>query len=124
MSTRPTKEFKTSSGRTVVLNEYLTGGEFRQIQAILMDRMSTKDVTDGLGGLDNLPATSMFKAQDRALELLVVSVDGNTENAYQAVLDMPQDESDQFFTIALDHLGGADKKKVSSEQSVTTPTTE
>jgi len=112
--TRQTKELEIG-GHKVVVNEYLTGGEFRIVQSLLMEGMTTGDMAGG-SATNNMPANSLFKAQDKVLELLVFSFDGEVEGAYQKVLDLPAEQSAPLFEQALDHLSGLGKKKADLPQ--------
>ena len=53
-----------------------------------------------------------LSAQDKAIELLVVSLDGETENVLQRILDLPKSESEEIFR-AVDSVssGLEDEKK-------------
>lgn len=73
---RPTREFKTSAGHTLVLNEYITGAENWQIREIYRATAEAKSDKD-------------LDAEKKALELIVVSLDGDTSNVPQRVLDIP-----------------------------------
>lgn len=63
---RSTKQFTTESGHVVVMYDYITGNEAREI----------KRVSDE----DSGSAQAMDKAQDYAVGLVVRSLDGDTEN--------------------------------------------
>ncbi len=89
-----------------------------------MDGTLASDLTGSNNAMDNMAAVKVFRAQERALECLVVSVDGQTENAYQALLDLPNTEITDLFAFASEHLDGGYKKKVSSSQSPSTSQTE
>lgn len=82
---RPTRQFKSSNGEyTAVLNEYITGEENRTIKAIyrnaLRDPEGTQNVDVG------------FLADNRAIELAVISIEGPNlagETIVEKVLSMP-----------------------------------
>jgi len=78
MQDRPTRTFQTSEGRTLVLREYITGAENWQIRQIYIQGMK--------GGTDN---ESALQAERKAFELVVVSVDGATENIADAIMNLP-----------------------------------
>lgn len=114
--TRTTKEVVTPAGRKVVINDYLTTSELRKIQAVLVDGVSAGDLSTGSQSdqaiaMDKVPAKSIFKAQELALEFLVVSVDGDTNEPYKQVMDLPPEETKELLDEALEHLSGIAKKK-------------
>lgn len=107
---RETKEFTTSGGHVIVHKTYLTGREFNEIQAVLM-----KDIKiDAIGAspqIQGFNAAAIEESNKKMLELVVVSVDGKTENVADLVLDLPYQET-QEVTEALDAISG--KKKASA----------
>jgi hypothetical protein len=89
---RQTQEFITPGGRTIVLNSYLSGREDNELTSVLYGdlKMSVEDMQKGITSVKDVPATFIVKQDEKAVQLLVVSVDGNTENAAQVVLDLPK----------------------------------
>jgi hypothetical protein len=81
MADRPTREFKTAGGHTVILNDYITGEENRQIRSIYIKALRKPEAQD--------EAATEFEADNKAIELSVASVDGSTDNVVQRVLDLP-----------------------------------
>src|SRR3954463_9082291 len=81
MNERPTHELATTNGHTVVLRDYITGAENRQIKAIYINTRNIGDTADA--------AKVIFDAEDKTLELVVVSVDGKTENVAAEVMALP-----------------------------------
>lgn len=72
MSERKNKTVTTPSNRTVVLKEYISAGEFL-------------DINDAKDGAD-LSKTELAK---RLVTIAVVSIDGVTENVSQLLRDLP-----------------------------------
>ena len=97
---RPTKELKTPNGHTVVVYDYITGGEMMQFQEIFLENMSTTEIVamEKDGASDKISAVQMLKGKRLLAELLVVSVDGDTE---MSVLDLLVEDS-QFILTTLD----------------------
>ncbi|OIQ65523.1 hypothetical protein GALL_529170 [mine drainage metagenome] len=89
---RQTQEFITPGGRKVVLNSYLSGREDNELTSVLYGdlKMSVEDMQKGITSVKDVPATFIVKQEEKAVQLLVVSVDGNAENAAQVVLDFPK----------------------------------
>lgn len=107
---RETAELKTKGGHVIVHKTYLTGREFNEIQAVLM-----KDIKiDAIGAtptVQGFNASAIEESNKKMLELLVVSVDGKTENVADTILDLPYQET-QEVVDALDAISG--KKKASA----------
>jgi hypothetical protein len=83
METRPTREFKTSGGHTLVLNGYITGAENWQIRQIYINGLKKEDGAVAL------------EAEKKAYELVVASIDGKSEGVADAVLALPLPEYNQ-----------------------------
>jgi hypothetical protein len=71
----PATTRKTESGVEFSIRDYVTGNEARQI----------KGVSDQGGGT----AEATEKAQDRAVEIAVISLDGSTENIVERLGNLP-----------------------------------
>ncbi len=72
---RPTKEFETANGHKVVMFEYVTGAEARAIKAVHQKPSDGKAADDA--------------AHDHALKMVVVSLDGSSDNIVERILDLP-----------------------------------
>ena len=80
MADRPTREFEASDGTKFVVRDYITGDEKWQIKKIQ------------IGGLKATPAELADiteKAENKAIELTVVSVNGETANVVANVRALP-----------------------------------
>lgn len=110
---RETKEIILTGEDKAVVFTYLTGGEFRQVQQVLMGEATAKDVSETKGKLQNLKVGTMMQAQDKALELLIVSVNGVSENALQLAKDLSVKSYNVLVNYATEQMdgGGEDKKK-------------
>ncbi|MET3349043.1 UNVERIFIED_ORG: hypothetical protein ABID57_000712 [Arthrobacter sp. UYEF1] len=91
------------SGKKVVLRGYTTGRISQELESIFLDQSEvinedgkTKTVMNG---------AAIKRAHNRAIELLVVSVDGSTENILDAVLDLSTEDHDYVYT-KLDEVEG------------------
>lgn len=82
---RETFEFTTSTGRKVVINKYLTGGEKRQITGVYLDAVDGETRKD-----------RVFKAEDLTIKLLVIELDGIKENVVERLLDLPSNEIEEI----------------------------
>jgi hypothetical protein len=94
----------------VELKPYITGGENRQIQNIFMEMAKVNVETGGVVNT-SLEGKSeiMNKAQDKTIELMVVSVDGSKEDIVKKVLDLKS--VDFEFVIAEINKVTSDAKK-------------
>lgn len=90
---RTTKEITTPSGHKIVIFDYMTGGELRKIQALYLEHISAGD----FGSPDmmkKVPVVTMMKAQELALEMLIVSVNNETTDCLKKVLDFREEDLD------------------------------
>lgn len=96
MSERETKTITTPGGCSILLRTYLTGRESNQLKDVLFSdlKMNMADVQAGKIAIENIPASFLVKQEEKAIELLVVSVNGVSENVLQTVLDFPTADYD------------------------------
>lgn len=108
---RETKEITTPiENHKVVIYTYLTGREKRELTNIFLS--SAKFSLENNQGLkaDNFDATVANKAKDKAINLLVLSVDDNKENILDKLLDMRSEDYD-FVSQEIDKLTNPTSKK-------------
>lgn len=94
---RPTHTFTTTNGHKIVLKDYITGREEDEIQRIFLSNMEMKQtVGGGAKGTENLQqevsgisGETQLQAEYKTIEMVVFSVNGNTEDLLDAVLDLP-----------------------------------
>lgn len=110
--TRETKEIKTPGGYVIVLWNYLTGADQREMDKVFLS-YALNDETPA-----TLPVTTKIeiqqKQQDKVIQLMVVSIDGekDKEKILKAVLDWPIiDFNFLLKEINSLTLGGETKKK-------------
>lgn len=113
--TRETKELTTPGDHKIVVYDYISGGELRQIQALFVEDMSASDIVPDEESketpLDKVKASTMLKAQELAIELLVVSVDGETGNGWELVSNLRPVEMDYVITEIDKYVTTAEGKK-------------
>ncbi len=80
--------FETTKGNKVELKDYITGGEFMQLQGVFLGGMKVSTA----GTPPVMDATVTLDAQKKALELIVLSLNDSKENILQRILDLPKDE--------------------------------
>lgn len=112
MSERPTKEITTSGGHKVVLKEWITGREDRELVSILLRdiEMTQRGKEQEFAGFKVGIAE---EAENKAIELVVISVDGKTENIVDAVLDLPSADYDKI-KAAINEITKPSKKSEST----------
>jgi len=103
MIERPTIELKTKERKgishTIVLKEWITGREEEYIQEPIINAASFK-----AGLVSGAPSAEMtdFKisaitvSEHRTIEVMVISVDGQTEKVVDLVLDMHKDDKQEI----------------------------
>jgi hypothetical protein len=92
MPERENKAIATPNGYTVVLRTYLTGKESAALKAIMYAdlKINASEASSGKVSLGELPATFLVTQENKALEYLVVSVDGVTEAPIDKLGDLPE----------------------------------
>jgi hypothetical protein len=102
-----TIQLTTIGGHNVVFRSFITGRQKRHISdAFLEDLQFTQN-----GDTQNFSVAGAKAniAQDRAIEAVVISVDGIAEKVIDLVLDLPAADSDQVLAKVNEITG--DKKK-------------
>lgn len=91
---RETRTFTTPGGRAVIVNSYITGRESNLIKQVLFDdlKMNMKDAENGHVAMEDLPSSFVVKQEEKAIELIVVSLEDSTEDVLKRTLDLPLDE--------------------------------
>jgi len=110
MGNRPTHEITTPIGsHVIIIKDWLTGRERENIEQAQYAQVNAQPRQ--MGGkstmdFDKINAGAIVTEQThRLFTTYIVSVDGNTDNILDVVLDMHEDDTDFIFT----HV--ADKKK-------------
>lgn len=120
--TRETVNFETVHGHKITVKSYATGGESKEVRNILSQGVSMgyDEITHEpkLGGFDSKFASL---ATDKLIELMVISVDGNTDKILERVMDL-RDEDCNEVTARLNEITGllGKKKEEIEEKSLST----
>ena len=87
---RETKEITTQNGTTITYNAYLTGKEARELQAAFMGQTEV-EATDNPADKPKVKfkAGVLMEIQGMAIKFLAVAVNGNKDNAADAVDNLP-----------------------------------
>jgi len=99
---------KTSNGHEVVLKDSITGGEYQDIKDILLQETELQ----GVSGEMKMSGAVITKMTNKAIETVVVSVDGKSDNVLDAVRNLPIEDYEEVVEAvnkATEGLG--DKKK-------------
>jgi hypothetical protein len=107
MPERPTQDFETSGGCKLVLREYITGAENREIRSIYM-RALKGDAKDGD------VSKVEFEADNKAIELVVVSLDGASSDIVNRVLALPLPDFKQVIEQITERVEGKKKSETVS----------
>lgn len=77
------------TGKKVVIRGYITGRIKQEIQNVYLSTATFDDK-----GKAQLNGSTVNTATNKALELIVLSVDGKTDGVLDAVLDLPEQDFD------------------------------
>lgn len=114
------------TGKTVVLRGYITGRIEQAIQNVYLEnsKIGTEAEIDTAGSQDRkrpdkvkqtttMDATVGQLAGNKAIELIVISIDGNTDNIVDQVLDLPK----QDYQAVVDKVEEISNPKVDGSES-------
>ena len=93
---RETKKIVTGNGYEIELYTYLTGREAREISNIFLAGMNFQMDETGKTKTSEINASLATSAQDKTIELLVVSVNGKKEEVLKSVLDLPSKDFNEL----------------------------
>jgi hypothetical protein len=93
---RETTTIMTPGGHAVVLKAYLTGREANELKAVMFSalKMNMEDAQSGKVNIGDVPGTFLVEQEQKAMSLLLVSLDGSTDNTLERLLDLPSTEYD------------------------------
>ena len=106
MQNRETKEIQIGDHK-VVLKTYATGREYNEIQKVVFGSAKI-NIVGGAPQFNSVSAEIAIESDKKAIEMLVVSIDGKTENILDTILDLRQDVYAKVVEEVNDILG---KKK-------------
>ena len=98
---RDTKLITTPGGHTVVLKTYLSGRESKEIETVMysalkMNPDNIEELPDGRKKIkmSDVSAEFIVEQEKKLIEVMLVSIDGTAENAFERLLDLPSPEYD------------------------------
>lgn len=93
---RQTKKVKAPSGKEVELKTYLTARERRQIREAYLNSINPEIDVNGKATITSVSGEKLSAAEDKLLEVSIVSYDGSTENVLNRILDGDSPEDYDF----------------------------
>lgn len=90
LNDRPTKELALPFTKTsIVAKEWISGREQEYIEKPTTESVEVKPDSSGRVSFGKLDTNKLAESTHRAIETVVVSVNGKSENVLDAVLDLP-----------------------------------
>lgn len=86
---REKKSFNTPSGKEVIVRTYITGREANTIKAEMLKNMKL-DLAGNRSG--EVSGDVLIEQEKKLLNILVISIDGKTENVIEMILDLPNSD--------------------------------
>lgn len=83
----------------------------REIEGVFTEGLQVSVGEDGKPVMPSLSADMGNKAQDKTIEMLVVNIDGKTENILEKILNFPKPEFDEVIAELNSMTEGLGKKK-------------
>lgn len=103
---REIKEIVTPNGTKVEIKAYITGREDRELQKTFMSQIQDFNNPEN----SKITSDMILERQNKAWELVVVSINGIKEKIVDMILDLPLDDTN-FIKNAVDEVTGFGKKK-------------
>lgn len=101
---RETKKLKMPSGKEVELKSYLTAKERNELRAVFLSGMKLEGGTQ----IKEIDGLVVDKAEQKLLELMVVSYDGSAEKIIERLLETTPEEYD-FVVVEANKIGNFQK---------------
>lgn len=103
------KELKTKHGNVLIVKEYLTALERRQINAIVFENVQMT-MEDNKPKMNGLSANIAPLLEDAMIKQIVVSVDGKTDDILMACLNLPEEDFAELQAY-IAHMASSEQKK-------------
>ncbi|MFA5128575.1 MAG: hypothetical protein WC445_01260 [Patescibacteria group bacterium] len=109
MADRETKTITTPAGHEVVLKEWVNGKEIQQIENLIYKNFDIQGAREN----PNFKLNTSFLTEqtNKTLELVVVSIDGKTENILEEILALKVKDYKFIVTEANKVIEGLDEEK-------------
>ena len=90
MENRPTLNVATPSGTKVEIKTYMTARESNALRQEIWGKLNL-NIQDGKVA-DTIPGSVLYEQERKTLEIMIVSVNGSTEQILDRIDDLPQDD--------------------------------
>jgi len=90
---RETKIIRTPNKHKVEIKSYITGREKRELRDVFLNEMDM-NVQGGEPEIKEIKGSIIKKAENKAIEIVVVAVDGNKNKILDRILDMRSEDYD------------------------------
>lgn len=91
---RETKTILTPGGHEIILRAWVTGREKRELKNVFLENINLSTEGESVKTSPFNASSLIDKAENKALEIIIVSLDGNSENLLEVILNLPADEYD------------------------------
>jgi hypothetical protein len=99
------------SGETIALKSWITGREQQAINAAMFEGVKVKPTASGGVETSSISLADAQKMDVSSIENIVVSINGNTENVKDAVLDMHIQDYNFILDAVRESAGGKKKSQ-------------
>lgn len=126
MNLKETVEFTLPvTKKKVVVRGYATGRIKQAISAVYLSGTTLETKAGQVDSSSSINGMVGQEATNKAFELMVLSVDGNSDNVLDAILDLPEEDYDAV-KEKVDEVRAplAPKSETTSQTASTTPSTE
>lgn len=96
MNDRETKTLEIA-GHKVIIKTYLTAGERRSLRSLLLSSLKF-DILEEKPDIKDFSPELIEKTEDKTIEIVVVSLDDSTENIFQRMMELKDNEFDAIMT--------------------------
>ncbi len=108
MSDTPTIQIETPKAKhKLVLKEWITGRDMRELKDIYL-KVGKIDASGQ--GMTDINPDVLNQAENKSVELVVISVDEKTDGVLEAILNMPSEDT-TFVLGKVAEIAGFSKKK-------------
>jgi hypothetical protein len=91
--------------KKIVIKSWLTGREKRLIQSVFIDD------TEFQGGEYKISGKKLTEAQDKTIETMVISVDGDSNKVLEKILDMNSEDFD-FILVEINKISSPTTEQI------------
>ena len=97
MGENNTKIIKTPAGHEVVLKTEMTAREYRELKNMWIKDVVITGSDPDSPKISGIRGSVVQEVENRALQIMIISIDGKSENCLEALLDFPVEDFDMVF---------------------------